>query len=311
MRKPIVDEVALTDAPHAEDGAEPAGGSVGLVRVGDDARVADRGRLHGVLMGERGPQQQPALLAQLGVGVDAVGDPVGVVAEGADEVAVAAAEADEQLGHPILDLVLAEREEATDHVRGAALAPAHDLLAGDEQAGDDPEASGRRWTSWRGGDRPCRHRGRRHPTGCARRRDLLARGEQRERRLGALVEVGSVGAEAVVATSGEVPHHGPVSLSPSNQAPAIRTPSVQRVSFVRLAGPGAGVGHGGHLDRLLVEPGTVVRRTGAAGGRDGQVAVDRLAVEEPAEQLEPAVDELRALERVPGGHQGVGEGALA
>ena len=85
--------VALADLADAHHEAQLAVGEARLVGCRDHRRVAQRGGLHGVLVGERGAEQQAPVAGQLGPGRQPVGDAVGVAPERAGEVAVASAEA--------------------------------------------------------------------------------------------------------------------------------------------------------------------------------------------------------------------------
>ena len=112
--EPDAGPMALADPAHAHDEPEGAERCAGLVGVLDDARVAQRRGLDGVLVSERRPQQQPALRAEVGVRVETVGDAVGVMAEGADEVAVAASEPTEDVLELAPHVVLVEGEDPRD-----------------------------------------------------------------------------------------------------------------------------------------------------------------------------------------------------
>ena len=116
---------------------------------------------------------------------------------------------------------------------------------------------------------------------------VLQRGDQREGRLGALVEIGAVGAEPVVAAASRgIEHRAAASLSPRNQPTARSRCSPQTGRTRDPDGPSAGVRQRGGLDRLLIEA-RARRRRGPAPptGYDREVAAVRLAGEKPLEQV--------------------------
>ncbi len=200
----------------------------------DDARVAQRRRLDGVLVGEGRSEQEPALRAQLGVGVEPVGDPVGVVAEGADQVAVAIAE----------PLDAARRARAARRPRRARGSWRRRPIARDSLAPTTSWPATNSWATTRDGSGSSRSSLRStsaSPLGVTTAPVSTTRAcwrvaDQGDGRLGALVEVDPGRLEPVVAAAGGgVPHRAPVSLSPSNHAAAIRTPAVQRGSPVTAA----------------------------------------------------------------------------
>ena len=131
---------------------------------------------------------------------------------------------------------------------------------------------------------------------------------ERERRLGALVRVRAVGVETVEAPARQgIPHRDagvvvaqePVDREGESSRPTIVTGDGRR--------PRARVRHRGDLDRLLVEGRRFVARPAAADGRDGEVSVVRLLLEQPAQQREAVLDEVVALQRRARGDQRVGE----
>ena len=161
-----------------------------------------------------------------------------------------------------------------------SLALAGEGVAGDEELGDRRGTDRPRGGRVAGCERVVRHRHR------CQRSGVLQRGDQGQRRLGALV-AGSRRRRAVRRSrrrrSGS---HitAPASLAPRNQP----TRQLDTIAPGRVAGDGvgagAGVGHGRHLDRLLVEHRWSVVRSGAADGGGRQVPVEGLAVEQPPQQ---------------------------
>ena len=91
------------------------------------------------------PSSSQRSSAEVGVGVEPVGDPVGVVAEGAGEVAVAAAEPARRGRRARGRTSSSSRARILRRRRRTRVtrSPADDLLAGDEQLGDDPRGVGR------------------------------------------------------------------------------------------------------------------------------------------------------------------------
>jgi hypothetical protein len=149
--------VPFADAPERQHEPDPAGRCRRLVGVHDDARVAQGRGLDGELVRERGAEQQPALGAELDVGVEAVADPLGVAAERRRQVLMAVAEASDHLGEPVLHLGLVEGEEPGDDARGARLAAADHLLPGDEEPRHHPGRVGRQPDRAPLGERPAGH----------------------------------------------------------------------------------------------------------------------------------------------------------
>src|SRR2546426_923054 len=62
--------VALADAADTHHEAQAANWQTRLVGMGDHAWIAQRGALDGVLAGEDGAQQQPALFGKFAAGVE-------------------------------------------------------------------------------------------------------------------------------------------------------------------------------------------------------------------------------------------------
>ena len=73
--------MALADRPDAHHEAQAARRRAGLVGMGDDARVAQRRTLDGVLAGERRAEQQHSRVREFAIGIEAVGELAGVPAE--------------------------------------------------------------------------------------------------------------------------------------------------------------------------------------------------------------------------------------
>ncbi len=130
----------------------------------------------------------------------------------------------------------------------------------------------------------------------ARRRSVLQGGDQRERRLGALVEVGPVRGQAVIAAAGRrVPHRRAgvvVAQEPRDGLPHAGVPAA--VAGHR-GGGGAGVGERGDLDRLLVVAGPWRRRaasppTGTTDSRPSVIWMSRsqVSIRRPAASSGPS-----------------------
>ena len=83
--------VAFADAAHAHD--ERRRSVAALLRMEDHGRVAERGRLDGVLVGERGAEQEASRRGELDIGSMRDVTMRGVLVEDAVEVAVAVGEA--------------------------------------------------------------------------------------------------------------------------------------------------------------------------------------------------------------------------
>ena len=126
--------VALADLADAEHDAQLTGRQPALVGCRHGARVAHRGRLDRELLGERGAEQQPALLGQLDVRRRAgSARRRGVAVEHRGEIAVAAAEPLDDLVERGGDVGVAQPEDVGDGVRRPSLALAGEGVAGDEQ----------------------------------------------------------------------------------------------------------------------------------------------------------------------------------
>ena len=107
--------VALTDAPHAHHEAHPAFGDLALVGVHDDAGVAERCGLDGVLAGERRPQQGHSRTREPLTRVQAVGEFPGVPLKRRVEIAVATVETGHDVVESGLHVVVREREDSLHH----------------------------------------------------------------------------------------------------------------------------------------------------------------------------------------------------
>src|SRR6266540_5515325 len=91
---------------------------------------------------------------------------------------------------------------------------------------------------------------------CGEPAPVLEGGEQRQGRFGTLVEVGSVGLQAVVAAAGGgVPHRRPCVVVAEEPGDGGGEAGLPTLVLGVLRSPGAGVGEGGDLERLLVEGG--------------------------------------------------------
>jgi hypothetical protein len=113
-----------------------------LIGVGHDAGVAQRGAFDGVLARECRTKQQHALIRNLAVGIQSVGEFVGVPPECTREVAVTAAEASLDIIQGRFDVVVGEGEDAREHDSRPRLLQLETLLAWDEEPGDHPRRVG-------------------------------------------------------------------------------------------------------------------------------------------------------------------------
>ena len=277
-----------------------------LVGVGDDARVAQRGGLDGVLVGEGRAEQQPALGGELGAGIDAVGDALGVVAERAGEVAVPAAEARRRSSSDRCHLVVVEGEDAVDHAGWPRdSCPPRPSWPGTNSCVTTRDVSARSRSGSRR-DEPVAS----VTTAAGEPARVLQRGDQGERRLGALVEVGPGGAggrrsrrRSRDPTSRPAP-----SLAPRNHAAAARSAPTPTAVAGDGGGAGAGVGDRGDLDRLLVE----ARARGRPVPRRRRGSTDRWpsTVSRSSSQgssASPSLEDVGSGERRAGGDQRLGQ----
>ena len=136
--------VALPDAPHAHHESQASRRGPRLVWVCDDARVAQRRALDGVLTGECRPHQQHSFLRQVCLVVEVIGELTSVPAEGADEVAVALVETDDDLVQRRAHLVLGESKDPIENGSGAGVCVFEAFLPRHEELGDDPRGVSRK-----------------------------------------------------------------------------------------------------------------------------------------------------------------------
>jgi hypothetical protein len=129
-------QVSFADLAQAYRHAALAGFQVALVGVLDHGGVAQRRRLHRVLVAEVGPDEQARGGREVAVPAGAVVDQVVVVAEGGLDVVVAATEAVHRLPQQPTGLGLVETGDAVDDGAGAAV---HErgVFAGYEEFDDD------------------------------------------------------------------------------------------------------------------------------------------------------------------------------
>src|SRR5208283_1345743 len=110
---------------------------------------------------------------------------------------------------------------------------------------------------------------------------MLQRGKQGQRRLGALVEVGPSRCEAIEATARARVPHDVLSVVVPEEPGLCGAETVDPTPVaVDARRAGAGVGERSHFNGLLVERGPDIAGSGAARGRDGQMTVHRLVVEQ-------------------------------
>jgi hypothetical protein len=70
---------------------------------------------------------------------------------------------------------------------------------------------------------------------------------------------------------------------------------------------GAGVGERSHFNGLLVERGPDIAGSCAARGRDGQMTVHRLVVEQPRQEIQAVLQQHRSAQRRAGGDHRLGQ----
>ena len=185
------------------------------------------------------------------VGIQAIGEFVGVPAEGADQIAVTPVEPGDDIVQRRPHLVLVQGQDARQHRSRSGVLVLEAFLAGYEQPGDDPRRVGREPL------RATRDEAGPHRSHC---------GTVEKRRACCRVEItASVDSApwlrftpSACRPSNPPPVSGShmscaASLSPRNQAAAAWTPSGQIAPGVDGSSPRARIGEGGHLDRLLVE----------------------------------------------------------
>ena len=132
--------MALTDSAHAEDEAHRS--VVELRRCQHGRRIAQRGALDRVLVGEASAQEQPTIVREFDRGVDARHHHGGVLLECGVQVMMAPVEARIDVVHRFVDSGFVEPEDPLDDRRGTRVAGADVLPAGDEQPGDHPRRVG-------------------------------------------------------------------------------------------------------------------------------------------------------------------------
>lgn len=137
---------------------------------------------------------------------------------------------------------------------------------------------------------------------------MLQCGDERECRLGSLIEIRARRLQSVVSTAGlGVPHHrsGVVAArKPLDREVDAATPLV--ITGHR-SGAGAGIGDRRDLDRLLVERRGVIVWPGAADRSRREMTVEGFAIKQPTQQAEPVLDDLGSAEEVTGGDQCFGQ----
>jgi hypothetical protein len=133
--------VSFTDRTQAHRHSQLPGFQTALVGMHHRRRIAQRGRLGGVLGGETGAQDESASRAEPSRIVQMGGDGGGVSGQQLRVVVVPRPELLDQPGRPLLDLGFAERKDPIDDggCSGTALVL---LLAGHEQVGNHPRGVG-------------------------------------------------------------------------------------------------------------------------------------------------------------------------
>ena len=135
--------MSFPDPPHAHHESQAACRHAGLVGVGHNAGVAQRRPFDGVLAGKGRSQQQYSRIGEMDVGIQAVGQLVGVSTERAHEVTMASVEADDHVIQGRLNVVVTQGEDALEHRSRSGLLKLEALLAGHEEPGDHPRRIGR------------------------------------------------------------------------------------------------------------------------------------------------------------------------
>ena len=109
---------------------------------------------------------------------------------------------------------------------------------------------------------------------------MLQGREEGERRLRALVEIGTISLEAIKGTPGlGVPHDDSTVIVTQKPSCGRGDPVHPTSVAVHGFGAGTGIGECRHLNGLLVKTRTMVSRTTASDRGDREMAVSRLAVE--------------------------------
>lgn len=130
--------VPLGDAAYRHHEPAPDTIESRLVRVADHRGIADRGGLDALLAGERRPEEEPALLADLPNVREPLGHDRPVRGEGRLQADVAALEAGHHGGEHLLHVGLAQGEDPVGDAGTARVLVTRELLTGDEELGDDP-----------------------------------------------------------------------------------------------------------------------------------------------------------------------------
>ena len=246
-----------------------------------------------------------------GVRVEAIRELVGVPEERLGQAAMPALEPCPEVFVRSPDLLVGERQDALQDSRGSRFLLVEAFVPRDEQAGHHAGLVGRDV------DRAAASEARGLPDHCKTLTGeprVLQRRKESERRLGALVEIGTVPLEAVKGSARGGSHMTtPLSLSPRNQLVAAVIPSTHRWSPSTRFGAGTGIGKGRHLNGLLVESRTVVIGAAATDGGDGEVALSGLAGEQPVQEVQSVLQQDRTVESRAGrndrfGERGVGVG---
>ena len=122
------------------------------------------------------------------------------------------------------------------------------------------------------------------------RRSCVLQGRKKgERGLCALIEIGSADLQAIKGSAGcGVPHDDRsvvVTLKPvCGGADAVHPPPV----VVNRHGAGTRIGHCRHFDGLLVESRSMVCGAATPDGRDREMPLVALAIEQPCQEIQPA-----------------------
>jgi hypothetical protein len=128
----------FTDTSNAHHESQAARGSSALIRMGHDARIAQRRCLDGVFAGECGSQQQHSSIRMLDVHVQTVDQFIGVPAECIDQVPVPCVETYDDIVQRQTHLFLAEGKNAPQHGSRPGVVALEPFLPWDEKLCDDP-----------------------------------------------------------------------------------------------------------------------------------------------------------------------------